>query len=237
MTQTRLFLALTFILLVPAGIARGDQAPAALQIRAVLHDPVNPSANLFLADKSGTHVKLNLVAEGLSKPQYALPVDGSLVLYDSATIDPKNPTANVATSVRIPPDTKRAVLVILPAPPDTKPAYRMVLVDDSFKAFPKGESRVISLVPVEMAMEAGEHKLPLHPGKITQVPVVTKVNEFNMAQTNFYYKQDESWVPFTERQLQYLDAFRRIFIIHVTPGAIQPTVTTVTDTSPVAVPP
>lgn len=39
-------------------------------------------------------------------------------------------------------------------------------------------------------------------------------------------------MPFTERQLQYLDAYRRIFIIHITPGAIQPAVTTIVDTAP-----
>ena len=63
------------------------------------------------------------------------------------------------------------------------------------------------------------------------MPPVTKVNEFNMAQTNFYYQQGEAWVVFTERQLQYLDASRRLFIIHATPGALQPTITTIVDTN------
>jgi hypothetical protein len=38
-------------------------------------------------------------------------------------------------------------------------------------------------------------------------------------------------VVFTERQLQYLDASRRLFIIHATPGALQPTITTIVDTN------
>jgi len=108
----------------------------------------------------------------------------------------------------------------------------MIIIDDSAKVFPKGESRALPLVTVETAIQAGEHRLSIHPGKITNVPPVRKVNEYNLAQTNFYYKQGESWVPFTERQLQYLDAFRRVFIIHVTPGAIQPSVTTIVDTAP-----
>jgi len=65
------------------------------------------------------------------------------------------------------------------------------------------------------------------------VPAVSKVNDFNMAQTNFYYQQGGSWVAFTERQLQFLDACRRLFIVHVTPGAITPTVTTIVDIAPV----
>jgi hypothetical protein len=106
-----------------------------------------------------------------------------------------------------------------------------LLIDDSAKAFPAGESRVLPLITVETAIQAGEHKLSVPPGKITKVSPVKKVDEFNMAQTNFYYKQGEAWVPFTERQLQFLDAYRRIFIIHATPGALQPTVTTIVDTN------
>jgi hypothetical protein len=68
------------------------------------------------------------------------------------------------------------------------------------------------------------------------VPPVTKVNEFNMAQTNFFYQQGEAWVVFTERQLQYLDASRRLFIIHATPGALQPTITTIVDIMPTLTP-
>lgn len=232
MTARKLLLLSTAAWLPVAGLAQQNDGPAAVQIRAVLHDPVRPVAELYLADRTGSVVRLELVAEGWSKAQFTVPVNGLLVLYDSATVDPKKPGENVAASCKIPANTQRAMIVVLPGPADAKPAYRMVLVDDSATAFPKGESRVISLVPVEMAVEAGEHKLPVHPGKITDVPAVRKVNEFNMAQTNFYYKDEESWVAFTERQLQFLDAFRRVFIIHATPGAIQPTVTTIVDTAP-----
>jgi len=108
---------------------------------------------------------------------------------------------------------------------------RWVLPDGSEKAFPAGESAGLPLISAETAIQAGEHRLPVHPGKITRVPPVKKVDEFNMAQTNFYYQQGGSWVAFTERQLQFLDASRRVFIIHATPGAIQPTVTTIVDTN------
>jgi hypothetical protein len=236
MTARKALTILVVLCLPVAGHAQQNEAAAPLQIRAVLHDPVNPTAELFLRDQTGSVVRLKLVAEGLSEEQATLPANGSLVLYSSATVDPKKPEASLAASVRIPPNTKRAIVLVLPGPADTKPAYRMVLINDSTAAFPKGESRVISLVPVETAIEAGEHKLPVPAGKVTHVPAVKKVNDFNMAQTNFYYKDGSAWVPFTERQLQYLDEFRRIFIIHVTPGSTQPAVTTIIDTTPLAPP-
>ena len=222
---------LTIFWLPVAVQAQQNEAPAPLQIRAVLHDPVNPTAALFLTDQAGAVVKLEFRAQDLSRPQMTLPVNGSLVLYDKAVIDPEKPEASLAATCKIPPNTKRGIVVVLPGRAGTKPAYRMVFIDDSAKEFPKGECRVLTLLAVDAAIEAGEHKLAVHPGVITSVPPVKKVDEYNMAQTNFYYKQGEAWTVFAERQLQYLDGFRRIFIVHATPGALQPTVTTIVDTA------
>jgi hypothetical protein len=212
-------------------VAQDNKTPAPVQIRAVLHDPVHPTAELFYPNEAGTVVKLDFRPQDLSRELSILPVNGSLVLYDKAAIDPENPAGSLAASVKLPPEIKRAMVVVMPAPEGEKPACRMLLIDDSEKAFPGGESRALPLVGVETAIQAGEHRLPIHPGKITRVPPVTKVNEFNMAQTNFFYQQGEAWVVFTERQLQYLDASRRLFIIHATPGALQPTITTIVDTN------
>ena len=209
--------------------AQDKETAVPVQIRAVLHDPVRPTADLFYTDKTGAVVQLNFRPQDLTEPLFTLPLNGSLVLYDKALIDPKKPAASVAASVKLPADLKRAMIVVVPAAEGAKPAYRMLIIDDSESAFPSGESRVLPLISVETAIQAGEHRLPVHPGKITKVPPVKKVDEFNMAQTNFYYQQGGSWVAFTERQLQYLDASRRVFIIHATPGAIQPTVTTIVD--------
>lgn len=205
--------------------------PVPVRIRAVLHDPVNPVANLFYTDQAGVVVQLNFRPQDLTETLFTLPVNGSLVLYDRAVIDPMNPAAALAASVKLPPDMKQAIVVVLPTPSGEKPAYRLLLIDDSEKAFPNGESLALSLAGVETAVQAGEHRLPVGPGKITRVPPVRKVNEYNMAQTNFYYQQGGSWVAFAERQLQYIDACRRLFIIHATPGALQPTVTTIVDTN------
>ncbi len=222
---------LTILWLPTSLLAQKGAAPAAFQIRAVLHDPVKPQADLFLTDQAGGIVKLEFRPQDLSKPQLTLPVNGSLVLYDKATIDPKKPEASLAATCKIPPNAKRGVVVVLPSPAGSKPPYRMVFIDDSAKGFPKGECRVLTLLPVETAIQAGEHKLPIRPGVITNVPPVEKRNEYNMAQTNFYHKKGENWTPFAERQLQFLEGFRRIFIIHSTPGARSPTVSTIVDTA------
>ena len=216
-----------------AGHAQEKDKTVPLQFRAVLHDPLNPVANLFYTDKTGAIVPLNFRPQDLTGVLWTLPLNGSLVLYDKAAVDPENPAASLAASVTLPPDLKRAIVLVLPAPAGQKPAYRILLIDDSEKGFPKGESRIIPLIGVETAIQAGEHKIPVPPGEIAKLPPVRKVNDFNMAQTNFYFQKGDSWVAFTERQLQFLDVCRRLFIVHVTPGALTPTVTTIVDTAPV----
>jgi hypothetical protein len=225
------------VLWLPATVqAKLGNAAVPLQIRAVLFDPAHSAGELFYPDKNGDVVKLDFRPQDLTPALLTLPVNGSLVLYDKANVDPKNPKASLAASVKLPPDIKRAIIVVVPEPAGSTPAYRMVLIDDSAKGFPKGESRVLSLVTMETTLEAGEHKLTIPPGGITRVPAITRVDEFNMSQTNFYYQQSGSWVPFTDRQLQFLAAYRRIFIIHATPGTLQPSVTTIVDTSPAVLP-
>lgn len=213
------------------GHAQEKEPSPPVQIRAVLHDPIRPIAELYYPDLEGTVKPLHFRPKSLTTSILMQPVDGTLLLHDTATVDPENPMASVAATIKLPTDLKRAILVVLPSPPDSRSPYRLLLIDDSEKGFPKGESRVLSLIGVPTAVQAGEHKIPLEPGKISRIPSVKKVNDYNMAQTNFYYQRGEAWVPFTERQLQYIDACRRIFIIHATPGALQPTITTIVDTS------
>lgn len=213
--------------------AQTQEGTAPVQIRVVLHDPMHPTAKLFYVDTKGEVLPVYFRRQALSRAFDAATVNGALVLYDKAEIDPKDPEANresIAAIGKIPEGIKKGIVVVLSAGPDKKPAYRLFVIDDSEKAFPRGGALVLPLVQANMGIQAGEHKLPIRPGEMTKVPRVKEVNDFNMAQTNFYYKQDDgSWVALAERQLQYLDFSRRLFIIHTTPGARQPRVTTIVD--------
>jgi hypothetical protein len=177
-------------------------------------------------------VKLSLASMELGKAQLTVPLEGSLVLFNTAPVDPKNPEPSIAASGTVPNNMKRAIAIIEPAPANSKPAYRMVLIDDSLEAFPKGESRVLSMVSLETAMEAGEHKLPCKPRAITGMPAVRKLDAYNMAQTNFYYKMNGSWIVFSECRMKYLDVFRQIFIVYTRPGSSAPELMTLIDQLP-----
>ena len=203
-----------------------------LSVRAYLLDPSHPVAELYLKDAKGDIVRLNLAPGEIGKAQSTVPVDGSLVLFNTATVDPKNPQPAIAASVAVPKNMQRAIAIVIPAPANSEPARRIILIDDSSSAFPKGESRILSLVPLETAVEAGEHKFPCKPSAITRIPAVKKLDAYNMAQTNFYYKKNGSWIVFSECRMKYLDAFRQVFLVYPSPGGTAPLLTTLIDQIP-----
>lgn len=121
-------------------------------------------------------------------------------------------------------------MVVTGRAPKTK--VSALIIDDSAKGFPGGESRVLSLVRMETAIQAGEHKVRILPGKLTRVPAVQKRNAYNIAQTNFYYKKNATaWSVFTERQVKYSDRLRRIYLITGFSGGTDLYVTTIVDTA------
>ena len=204
---------------------------AALQIRAVLHDPSKPDAKFFVGKPGAIMVPLKLAEEGLTESQQVTTDHGNLNLFLSATADPQHPEAGLAATVKIPPGTSRLIVIILPAPKGSPP-YQLVVLKDDAHSFPWGEGKAVNLTAVDFALEVGKQKVLLSGGKITAVPKVTHVNEYNRAQTNFYYKQGDQWVVAAERQMQYVGTLRRVFLIFKTPNALAPDVRTLVDHLP-----
>lgn len=196
-----------------------------LMLRAYLHDPVKPRGTEFSVE-GGAKQPLPLRTGMLSSPVEVPVADGELRLQLA--------DGQRAALAKVPGDWASIIAIIVPGTgKEATLPYRLLLLDDSPKAFPWGGSQAVNMLPIDSAIQAGEHKLILQAGKTTAVPAVRQVNEFNIAQTNFHYKQGEQWVPFTERQLQYVDEMRRVFLIHATPGSQRPFVTTLVDHKPV----
>lgn len=206
-----------------------------VQVRAVLQDSARPDARFFVGKTSEALQPLKLAEEGLTESQRVSTENGSLNLFTSATIDPAKPLASLAATVKIPAGLSRLILIIVPAAPGATPPYRMMALDDSPATFPWGESKVVNLTPVDFALEVGDQKLLLPGGKITAVPKVTKVDEYNRAQINFHFKQGEQWVVASERQMQFVGNLRRVFLIYKAPDSLAPDVRAILDQQPVVV--
>jgi hypothetical protein len=210
------------------------QQPAAtkLRLRAVLHDPVNPYAELYLRDAAGGMVRLNLAMEGLTDPQTVALDGGNLRVFSSATIDPAKPLANLAATVAVAADVKQAIVFLFPAGADAKPPYKMMVLNDAPAAFPKGETRVLNMTRLQLAMKAGEHAAKLPPAAVTAVPKVTKLNDLNQAQTEFYRQGEAAtdWILLAERPMQFTNGVRNIILIYQMPNVEEPQLRTLIDT-------
>jgi hypothetical protein len=214
--------------LLPLAASAQEASTSKLTVRAFLNDPANPGAELFAPDAPDRLIPLVLAPGELPAGQVVAVIDGKLSLYSSAKIDP----ANLVASAAVPQSLKQAIAIIQPRGDAKKPRCGIVFVDDSISAVPPGESRAISFTALPLAIQAGEHKIGIAPGKITTVPPVTKVDPYNMAQTNFLYKAGEAWVPFSEAKMKFLKDYRQIFICAVRPGSKSPTLVTLVDDTP-----
>jgi hypothetical protein len=213
--------------------ATAQEAPSTkLRLRAVLHDPLHPQAELYVPSDSGSLVPLNLSLEGLTEAQTVAVKKGSLQLFSKATLDPNEPLAGLAATVSVPPEVKRAIVFILPSSEASKAPYRMLILNDAARVFPKAETRVLNMTPLSLAMKAGEHSVKLPPAKITAVPKVTKVNHMNQAQTEFYLKGEgkNGWHLVAERPMQFSNNARNIILIYQMPNNTTPQLRTLVDT-------
>jgi hypothetical protein len=203
-----------------------------LKIRATFVIPNPAKQDLFIQTSDSAAVKLNLVGGGFGEIQNTISMNGMLNLFKSPTIDPNNPKANLVATAKVPASATRVMAMIIPAAAGASPPFNIVLLDDDSKSFPWGESKVINLSSVDFALEAGEHKIKIPKGEIKVLPEVKGVNEFKIAQTNFFSRGKDTWEPVIERQLSYLNNMRRVFVVYKIPKALGPEVRILTDHLP-----
>ena len=230
MIHIRNFIAVLIGSLCPLAAQAQDEAIRKVTIRAFLNQSTPAAGGLFVHDSPNSLTALDLTRGELPAGQMVALIDGKLTLFNTSSMDPQKLKGGVVGAVSVPPSIDHAIAIIQPRG-DGKPGYGVVLIDDSFSAFPRGESRVVSFTTFPTALQVGEHKIPAASGKITKVPVVKKVDAYNMAQTNFYYKRETAWIPFSESKLKYLDAYRQVFICSVRAGGKSPMLTTLIDDS------
>lgn len=216
----------------PEATAQEPSATRKISLRAVLHNPLEPYAELWVTDAGGSLVRLNLALEGLTEAQTVSLPDGKLQLFSSDQVNPEKPLENLAASITVPANVKRAITFLFPAAPNAKPPLRMMLIDDGPAAFPKGESRALNLTPLALAMKAGEHSVKLPPAAVTRIPNVKNRNDLNQAQTEFYRPgaTGTEWILLAERPMQFTDNIRNIILMYQMPNVQEPQLRTLVDT-------
>ena len=126
-------------------------------------------------------------------------------------------------------EIKKALALIVPSGAASGQPYRVMIMDDSAAAFPMGESRVINLTALELAVAAGEHRKAIKPASIETLPKVTQVNDMNQAPTRFYQKSGSDWTLLSERPTQFTNTIRNIFLLYTLPNVPEAQVRTLID--------
>lgn len=223
-------------LLIPALFAASahgaGEGASRIKLRALLHDPMNPSAELYLQGAGTALVRVNVSLEGIGEAQEATVNEGTLRLFSSATINPEKPLENLAASIAVPENLRQAIALIVPSGARSGAPYRMMLIDDSPSAFPMGESRVINLTGLELACRAGEHRKVVKPASVESIPRVTQVNDMNQAPARFYQKSGDEWMLLSERPTQFAATLRNLFLLYTMPHVPEAQVRTLIDTQP-----
>lgn len=234
MKSITLPLAACLIVLCVASVSAQDQSAAReLTLRGYLHDPVHAAQEPFVfkepGETGGKETPLVWRVDSLSEPTKVRAVKNTLFLH--------LPDGEMAATITVEGNVKSGIVIVFPsAGPGTGLPFRMVLIDDDPARFPFGTSKVLNMTDVQAKVEAGEHKVGLEPGSVSTIPKVLKVDDFKMAQTNFHAKKGDAWQPITERRLQFMDHFRRVFFIFSSPGSLRPpSVKTLLDNKPLEV--
>ncbi len=202
-----------------------------VKLRALLHDPLKPFTELYVLGESAKLERLNLALEGLTTAQIVTLSNGSLSLFSSATIDPEKPLENLVATTTVRDEVKHAILLIVPAPATEKLPYKIMVINDAFNAFPKGESRVLNMTNLPLAVKVGEHSKEVAAASFVAIPAVTKVNDMNQAQTIFYQKVNTEWSLLSERPTQFTKDIRHVFLLYQMPNVEEPQIRTILDTA------
>lgn len=198
-----------------------------IELRAYLHHPTQ-AVQEAMEVTTATGGKLPLIwRTGEWSERMKLSTDATELIFLAKNALP-------AAKATIPASTDQLLIILVPdTKADAKLPFRAMTLDASASTFPWGTSQAISFLgKAETAVQAGEHRVAIPAAGIAKIPTVTKRDDFHMAQVNFYYRETNEWIPFTERRLQFVDDMRRVFLIYSTPGAQQPFVTTLIDHQP-----
>lgn len=151
---------------------------------AFLHDPAGPEGN------RGTHAPLksylNHESVTAALKSHKLVITKSV---DRASL--KNPDQWLAEAT-LPTGLQSAVILCLPDAPGAKMPFRVLVIDDSTKAFPPGSFRVTNLSPSQARIELEKRPWEIRPGA-TEMIIDPPVRHGNLSGMKTFVLENQNW--------------------------------------------
>ena len=170
--------------------------PTPLRLRLLAFQPSQATDEVFLHDPAATEpangVQLPLKSYLNHESVPAILKSRKLVLTKAA--DPaslKNPEQWIAEAT-LPEGLRSAVLLCLPEAAGAKTPFRVLVVNDSKKAFPAGSFRVTNLSPSQVRIELEKRPWVIQPGA-TKLITDPPVRDGNLCGMRAYVLENQNW--------------------------------------------
>lgn len=200
----RTLVTLLVSILAPAVLAQDAPAPIKFELRMLAFSPDLQRAEVFIHDplaKPGDEVKVSEIKSYLNHQFVPVQLKSRKFILSSEK-DPKKAASEGAllAEVSMPEKVQSAILLFLPGAPQGKTVYRVLVVDDSKRAFPPGTFYMsnLSSLPVRMNLEAKNYDFkPGQTGLLENLPMdesgQIKMRTFAMKDTGWYQAATSIW--------------------------------------------
>jgi hypothetical protein len=191
-------------ILAPSVLAQEAPAPIKFELRMLSFSPDLQRAEVFIHDplaKPGEEVKTSAIKSYLNH-QFVQVEMRSRKFILSSEKDPKMAASAGAllAEVSMPEKVQSAILLFLPGAPQGKTVYRVLVVDDSKRAFPAGTFYMsnLSSLPIRMTLETKNYDFkPGQTGLLENLPMdesgQIKMRTFAMKDTGWYQAATSIW--------------------------------------------
>jgi hypothetical protein len=170
--------------------------PMPLQLRLVAFQPSQATDEVFLHDPAATEAAngVQLPMKSYLNHEFVSANLKSRKLVLTKTADSsslKNPDQWIAEAT-LPEKLRSAVLICLPEARGAKTPFRVLVVDDSKKAFPAGSFHVTNLSPSQVRIELEKRPWVIKPGA-TELIVDPPVRHGNLSGMKTYVLENQNW--------------------------------------------
>lgn len=151
---------------------------------AFLHDPAAPDANRGIHAPLKSYLNHESVTAALKSHK--------LVITTSANRASLNNPDQWLAEATLPAGLQSAVILCLPEDPGAKTPFRVLVIDDSKKAFPPGSFRVTNLSPSQVRIELEKRPWEIRPGT-TEIIIDPPVRHGNLSGMKTFVLENQNW--------------------------------------------
>ncbi|MDQ8190284.1 hypothetical protein [Roseibacillus persicicus] len=116
------------------------------------------------------------------------------------------------------PSGNRLAAIFIPSGDADKP-YKILVLDETEKAFPLGSTILVNLAPEPTRITLGEHDMTIPPGKMEKIPMATNVNDLKQATVRIFVPMEgpRKWRPVSSTTWRILPELRNLAIAYQNP--------------------